>query len=142
VALKANVNSDVPSWSPDDKWIAYGHDLISPDGRATKALGDHGSPHYAFSADSALVYGLREEHDRELLFSVTIATGEERVIGDVGQFRYGSPLSPTYRFSLAPDGKSLVYGSGHFKDNLVLLRGFSAHSGLFARLSTWLSAAR
>ena len=65
-----------------------------------------------------------KSRDRELLFSVTIATGEEKVIGDVGKFRYGSPLGPAYRFSLAPDGKSLVYGTGQFKDNLVMLHGF------------------
>jgi serine/threonine protein kinase len=134
--LKSDVISDVPSWSPDGKWIAYGHDLISPDGRSTKPLGDHGSPHYAFSANSALVYGLREERDREVLFSVAIATGQEKVIGDVGKFRYGSPLGPAYRFSLAPDGKSLVYGTGQFQENLVMLEGFAPRGGLFARLGS------
>ena len=59
VVLKANVTSDVPSWSPDGKWIAYGHDLISPDGRATKAIGDHGSPtmHSPQTARSSMACG-------------------------------------------------------------------------------------
>jgi len=135
VLLKAGSINDVPSWSPNGRWITNGHDVISADGQSTRPLSDHRSAHYAFSADNRLLYGLREDGDRELLFSVTIDTDAENIIGDAGKdFRPGSPQNPAMRFSLAPDGKSLVYGTGRFKQNLWLLEGFSPPSGLLARL--------
>jgi hypothetical protein len=38
-------------------------------------------------------------------------------------------------FSLAPDGKSFIYGSGTFTSNLWMLEGFAIEPGLFARLA-------
>jgi len=41
----------IPSWSPAGDWIAHGQELISPDGKTTRPLGNRGSPYYMFSAD-------------------------------------------------------------------------------------------
>ena len=135
VVLKADASTQIPSWSPTGEWIAFGDKLISPDGKTTRPLGNHGSAHYMFSADGKLVYGIRPDGDRNLLFSVDIASGAEKVIGDLGaDFRPGVSPAPGIRFSLAPDGKSFVYATGKTKNNLWLLEGFAAKTGLLARL--------
>jgi Tol biopolymer transport system component len=135
VVVKADASLGIPSWSPTGEWIAFGDELISPDGKTTHPLGKHGSRHYMFSADGKLVYGIRADGDRNLLFSVDIASGAEKVIGDLGvDFRPDSSLNPGIRFSLAPDGKSFVYARGKIKNNLWLLEGFAAKTGLLARL--------
>ena len=108
---------------------------MSPDGKTTRSLGDRKTPHFAFSSDGKLLYGLRSEKARQLLFSVDVATGAEKIVGETaGDFPPGSNLSPSIRFSLAPDGKSFVYGSGKFTTNLWMLEGFGAKQGLLQRL--------
>jgi serine/threonine protein kinase len=136
VLLEANANyMGVPSWSPAGEWIEYNGKLISPDGATKRSLGDHHSPYYMFSSDGKLVYGIRSEQDRELLFSVDIATGTEKILGDLGkEFRPTSNINPAIRFSLAPDGKSFVYAAGNFKRNLWMLEGFARERSFWSRL--------
>jgi Tol biopolymer transport system component len=125
----------IPSWSPAGDWIAYGQELISPDGKTTRALGNKGSAHYMFSADGKLLYGIRREGERNILFSVDIAAGTEKVLGDLGKdFSPSTNLMPGIRFSLAPDGKSFVYGILKIKSNLWMLEGFEPKAGLLNRL--------
>jgi eukaryotic-like serine/threonine-protein kinase len=132
VLLKENIQPDsggVPCWSPTGDWIAYndhGVQLTSPDGQKTKALGDLKSRGCMFSADGKLLYGIRPDHDRTLLFSVSIASGAEKIIGDIGKdFVPRSRLNPAIRFSLTPDGKSFVYSTGTTRNDLWLLEGFA-----------------
>ena len=134
-ALKSNVSLVIPSWSPTGEWIAVRDELISPDGKSSRSLGKHGSDHYMFSADGRLVYGIRTEGRRNLLFSVGIAGGAEKVIGDLGPgFHPNSEIEPGIRLSLAPDGKSFVYAVGKSSSNLWLLEGFAAKAGFLARV--------
>jgi Tol biopolymer transport system component len=135
IVVKANAaNVNVPSWSPAGDWIALSSYLISPDGQTEKPLGNRGGVQYMFSADGRSVYNIRSDKDRQILFRIDIATGAETVIGDVGrEFGPGSNLGPSIRLSLAPDGKSIIYGSGTFKNNLWLLEGFAPKSGLLSR---------
>jgi Tol biopolymer transport system component len=123
----------VPEWSPAGNWIAWGTELISPDGTITKSLRDRGSYSYMFSQDGRLLYGLRSEKDRQVLFSIEIATDAEKVIGPVNlDFPPRSYIHPSIRFSLAPDGKSFVYGTARYRTNLWMLEGF-------ARPKRWLA---
>jgi serine/threonine protein kinase/Tol biopolymer transport system component len=135
IVLKRDIpDANVPSWSPDGNWIATGANLVSPDGQTTKPLGQRSGAHYMFSADGKYVYSIGSDRGPEDLLRIDIATGAETVIGNVGrEFRPGSNLSPSIRLSLAPDGKSFIYGSGTFTSNLWMLEGFAAKPGLFAR---------
>jgi hypothetical protein len=88
-----------------------------------------------FSSDGKLLYGIRKEQERELLFSVDTASGAEKILGDLGrEFQPGSDVSPSIRFSIAPDGKSFVYSAGNFKRNLWMLEGFARERSFWSRL--------
>jgi len=126
VLVKHNIHSaEVPVWSPAGDWILFGNDLYSPDGQKTRSLGKHGSPNYAFSADGKLLYGIRHDGDRNLLFSLDVDSGAEKVLGDLGrEFAPASNFSPATRFSPAPDGNSFVYSVATRHSNLWMLEGF------------------
>src|SRR6185503_16571448 len=134
VLVKADTQGEVPVWSPTGEWILAGDNLISPDGQTVRPLGDRQTDTYAFSANGKLLYGLRSVAGRVILFSVDFATGSEKMIGELGgEFSPASSLHPAVRFSLAPDGKSIVYGAGRFKSNLWMLEGFAQKASLLAR---------
>jgi len=126
VLVKHDIHSaEVPVWSTTGDWILSGNDLYSPDGQKTRSLGKHGSPNYAFSADGKLLYGIRHDGDRNLLFSLDVAGGAERVLGDLGrEFAPASKFSPAIRFSPAPDGNSFVYSVATRHSNLWMFEGF------------------
>jgi Tol biopolymer transport system component len=135
VLLRVAAGNGVPIWSPAGDWIVDGSQLVSPDGKTTRALGDHHTPAYVFSQDGKLLYGLRPAKDQQELFSIDVSTGAEKVIGAVGEeFVPRSNLSPSLRFSLSPDGKSLVYATGTFKTNLWMLEGFTKTKSRFGGL--------
>jgi hypothetical protein len=68
------------------------------------------------------------------LFSVDIATGAEKVLGDLGkEFSPSTYLSPGIRFRLAPDGRSFVYSILKSESNLWMLEGFEPKTSLLAR---------
>jgi hypothetical protein len=135
IVLKEQTESSIlPSWSPTGEWIAYGTDLVSPDGKTTRSLGKPESRHYAFSRDGKLLYGLRQDKEHQFLFSIDVASGATKVIGDIGaEFPPATSMNPGIRFSLAPDGKSFIYASGLFRNNLWMLEGFEEPKGLLAR---------
>ena len=136
VMIKAGVADDapVPDWSPAGDWIVSGGLLIAPDGKTERSIGSHRSPHYAFSKDGRLLYGMRPENGQQTLFSIDVASGAERIIASGIRFEPRSNLSPSIRFSLAPDGKSLVYGTGLIRNNLWIMEGFKSPDTLAARL--------
>ena len=128
-------NNAVPVWSPAGDWILLGESLYSPDGKTVRSLGEHRSEGYVFAPDGKRVYGLRPNGDGEELFTVDVASGAEKVVGNVGKgYRPNSNLNPAIRLSLAPDGKSIAYGIAKFKDNLWMLEGFAVKGGWLARL--------
>jgi hypothetical protein len=134
ILIKADSVGEVPAWSPTGEWIVAGDALISPDGQTVRPLGHRQTDAYAFSANGKLLYGLRSAADRVVLFSLDIASGAEKIIGDAGrEFSPASNLHPAIRFSLAPDGRSIVYGAGQFKTNLWMLDGFVPKTSLLAR---------
>jgi Tol biopolymer transport system component len=130
--LKADIEplrGGIPVWSPAGDWIAYddkSEKLIAPDGSRSRDLNSAGFYAVGFSADSKSLYGVRDSKEKVLLYSVDIATGAERAIGDVGYNNQPASYStPSLRLSLAPDGKSLTFGTVKYKSNLWMLEGFS-----------------
>jgi dipeptidyl aminopeptidase/acylaminoacyl peptidase len=136
VLIKAGLHGAIslPDWSPTGEWIACGTLLISPDGKNERSLGDRRSPHYVFSKDGKLLYGVRPENGRATLFSLDVATGVEHPIGMSHTFVPASNLNPSIRLSRAPDGKSVVYSGGNVRGSLWLLEGFTARHDLLTRL--------
>jgi hypothetical protein len=129
VELHAKVDSRLPAWSPTGEWITFqddsGWNLISPDGKSTRSLGKILTPYLAFSADGQTLYGIRTEGDHRYLFSLSIAAGYMKTIGDVGkEFEPRSDTTPGIRFSLSPDGESILYSTFSTKDTLWMLEGF------------------
>jgi Tol biopolymer transport system component len=124
----------IPEWSPSGDWITYrdrtGWNLISPDGRSSKFLGDIPSDYLAFSKDGKLLYGIHAgqteaDRNRFTLFSVDPVTLKQRVIKELGSdLRPATGFVMGIRFSLAPDGKSFVYSSENYRHDLWMLQGF------------------
>ncbi len=129
----------LPSWSPDGKWITFIEsakdttavfwNLISPDGQTVRRLlqtsRDSSVPALTFSADSQRVYGIRTEPDHNYLFSFDIASGKEKVIGDLGKDATPNTYRvPGIRLTLSPDGKSVLFASYKTISSLWMLEGF------------------
>jgi len=124
----------LPDWSPAGNWITYRDDkgwhLISPDGKSTQDLGKIDTDYLAFSKNGQQLYGIQTgeteaDQDRAILFSLDPATGKQKAIRDLGKdFRPSSSWVPGIRFSLAPDGKSFVYGTAKERIDIWMLQGY------------------
>jgi len=136
VLIKADVGrtTPLPAWSPTGEWIACGPRLLSPDGKIDRSLTPSRSPHYVFSRDGRLLYGLRTENGEQRLFALDVANGSERSIGASHGFAPQATLNPVIRFSLAPDGSSVVFSGGNVRVSLWLLEGFMPRRDLLTRL--------
>lgn len=134
VELVSKARDLLPDWSPTGEWIVYASEpgtwaLISPDGKdgnAKRDLGKIATQHLTFSKDGKTLYGIRAEGDHQYLFSLTIATGQMKTIGDVGsEFAPRSYLNPGIRFSVSPEGQSILYPTYGTKTGLWMLEGFA-----------------
>jgi serine/threonine protein kinase/Tol biopolymer transport system component len=138
VPLRENVGNPLPDWSPDGQWIKFmdrpengGWSLISPDGKTVRSYGEPTAVQMTFSADSKRLYGIRVDPDRRTLFSIDIATKEEKTIGEIGKdFTPASYSNPGIRLSLSPDGKRILYPAIRRSSSLWMLEGFDQPSWL------------
>lgn len=129
IELRSGLGGYLPDWSPTGEWISSrddsGWNLISPDGKSTRSLGKIASLHLTFSKDGQTLYGIRTELDHQYLFSLSLANNQMKTIGDVGtDFVPRSHSNPGVRFSLSPDGKSILYPTYTIKRGLWMLAGF------------------
>jgi dipeptidyl aminopeptidase/acylaminoacyl peptidase len=134
VELRKNVHISLPDWSPAGDWITWqdekGWNLISPDGKTRKFLGKIATDNLAFSKNGKLLYGIRTgetdaDRERATLFSLDPVTLKQKVIRELGKdLRPKSNLNPGIRFSLAPDGKSVVYSTAKSRNDIWMLQGY------------------
>lgn len=59
----------------------FGDELVSPEGKTTRSLEERRSPDDVFSQDGTLLYGLRFEKTRQILFSIDLATAPKQSSG-------------------------------------------------------------
>jgi Tol biopolymer transport system component len=89
--LRDNAGGFIPSWSPDGRWILYredhggGWDLVSPDGKSQRPIGETKAVAMTFSADSKKLYGIRVDQPEPTLFSLDLATNEARTIAEIAR---------------------------------------------------------
>ena len=121
-----------PDWSPKGDWISYrdkngNWNLISPDGKVSKALIKSNTDTLAFAKDGKLLYGIETgtgaaDQNGATLFSLDPATLKRKVIKELGKEL--RPASRFPRFSLAPDGRSIAYGVEKEREDLWMLTGY------------------
>jgi Tol biopolymer transport system component len=133
VVLRQRVADPLPDWSRDGQWISFltfdkdglYWSIISPDGKTERRIGEPHTLQMAFSADSKRLYGIRSEADRCVLYSIDMASKEEKTIGSISKdFSPSSYSNPGIRLSLAPDGKSILYPTIRRSSSLWMLEGF------------------
>jgi Tol biopolymer transport system component/predicted Ser/Thr protein kinase len=119
----------LPEWSRDGQWIGYVEQsqvkVISPDGQTTRSFEAPDTAQVTFSADSTLLYGIRVEATRCVLFSIDIAGKQTKTIGEFARdFAPSSYSNPGIRLSLSPDGRSILFPAQRSSTGLWMLEGF------------------
>ena len=136
IVLKKEAGDFVPAWSPTGDLITFVSPsgdvvLVSPDGKSERSLGPLKTDYLLWSRDGKTLYGIHPNEDQhEILFSLEVASGRQKDIEDLGtEFIPGGPLSPSNRYSLAPDGKSFALSIRKYRSDLWMLENFNSHRG-------------
>ena len=134
IELRKNALNSLPDWSPTGNWITYrddkGWNLVSPDGKTEKSLGQIDTPYLAFSRNGKLLYGIQTSQagsgkNRLTLFSLDIATLKQTVIKELGNdLRPEAAFQPGIRFSISRDGKNIVYTTNRYRADFWMLQGY------------------
>ena len=133
VVLCEKAGNPLPEWSPDGQWIKFvdartagaGWTLSSPDGKTLRSFGEPHTVGLTFSADSKRLYGIRVTPEHRTLYSLDIATKEQKTIGEISRDSIPSSYNnPGVRLSLAPDGKSILYPVAARSSSLWMMEGF------------------
>lgn len=150
ILQKARVGSDAPAvtlldqvvvsgevkWSPTGEWIACetfdGITLVSPDGARKRVLAEQSWYAFDWSRDGKAIYAIRGDDEfRLLLVRVDVATGDERIVLDLG------PAPPTnfpfQGLSVHPDEKKVVTSAIRLRGDLWLFEGFEPSGSRLVR---------
>jgi Tol biopolymer transport system component len=111
-------------WSPTDEWIAYVEGtlrLVSPDGERRRDLASRANHGLAWSRDGTTIYTV----DGRNLIAVDVASGRARTLRTLdAQLRLGTPTDPGQRFTVSPDGRSLLVTTVRTLTDIWILKGF------------------
>ncbi|MGO9012601.1 MAG: protein kinase domain-containing protein [Bryobacteraceae bacterium] len=139
VMLRENLCRNPAQWSPDGKWIACsvdgGVDLLSPDGKQTRKIGNRSS-WVTWSADSRQLYALSQgEGTRWLLDSIDVSSGTEKTISDLGsQYMFSGTNGSSFALSLSNDHTSLAASVINYHSDIWMLEGFAQPRGWLGHL--------
>jgi len=129
----STVSYDLPSWSPDGKWIALKQNkrllLISPDGKKTKIILPPVNPSQwnyclAWSRDSKKIYIGSSVEKIARLDVIDVETGKSRKIAEYGyDVIFGQSNSQSSTASISSDGKGLIVSARFRSGSLYILDG-------------------
>jgi len=119
VLRRDGVANATPRWSPANDWITWetpsGVVLVSPDGSQERSLSKEQWLVHTWSRNASEIIGIRETEGLRLsVISVAVASGRERVLGDLGtSFAFNNPVK----------GLTLLPGSRVVATSVVRPRG-------------------
>lgn len=123
-------------WSPSGEWIAYrdlheGLQLVSPDGKARRRIGNLQSSAFGFSKDGSKVYVVhRAANGSWRLAAINVGNGVTEKVFDLNL----SSDIEVAGFSLHPDGNRFATAISTVKRSLWVLEGFRQPGGWFGWL--------
>jgi Tol biopolymer transport system component len=126
------------AWSPDGEWIAYGDSaglhLVDPAGDRRRQVTDSApTVGLAWSSDGRTLYTI--DGEGLAVLAVDVATGRATVVRALDRSRrFGTPTNPGQRFTVSPDGRSLLATVVRVRQDIWMLEGFSRPSGWLDRL--------
>jgi len=133
--LKENLfTGSAPRRSALGDWIAYGtageFGLLSPDGHTSKVPSKETWFSSEWSRDGEIIYGMRRIEGELVLFSINVRSGLERKLMTMGEAESRTSVGKP-KFSLAPDGKTILFSRYKHRADIWLLEGFQQRLGLF-----------
>jgi serine/threonine protein kinase/Tol biopolymer transport system component len=131
----------LPRWSPDGKWITVqmpeGFGVISPDGARTRVLYkgtlDWGSA-CGWSNDGSVLFLAYLTRNGRVLSAFDIATGDERIVRDLGPLHFSYLAYHSAGLSASPDGKSLAASVLSMRFEAWILDGLEPPHSFWSRL--------
>jgi Tol biopolymer transport system component len=128
VLRRDGVANATPRWSPANDWITWetpsGVVLVSPDGAQERALSQEQWLVHTWSHDASEIVGIRETEGLRLsLIAVSVASGRERVLADLGtSFAFNNPVKG---LTLLPGGRAVATSIVRPRGDIWIAEGIS-----------------
>ena len=134
ISLRSDgVSNATPVWSPKDDWITWESDegllVVSSDGRKERRVHSGQFLTHTWSRDGLEIIGIAENDDKRLeLKAVSIATGQARVLADLGP---SLPVNnPVKGLSVDPSGRRVATSIARLRGDIWLMSGLKRRGWL------------